>query len=128
MTFYQELQLNQAGSKNLLKKSETTKEKMYHILVYLIKIAVTMVFCLLFVTVFSILFGNENSIVGVVVLLCLMVSKCGFGNPHWTIYDAFGYVLCNNGRMSASCKSAFTGTGNAVKYCCTGSVDIFWMS
>ena len=35
MTFYQELQLNQAGSKNLLKKSETTKEKMYHILVYL---------------------------------------------------------------------------------------------
>ena len=29
MTFYQELQLNQAGSKNLLKKSETTKEKMY---------------------------------------------------------------------------------------------------
>ena len=31
MTFYQELQLNQAGSKNLLKKSETTKEKMYHI-------------------------------------------------------------------------------------------------
>ena len=93
MTFYQELQLNQAGSKNLLKKSETTKEKMYHILVYLIKIAVTMVFCFLFVTVFSILFGNENSIVGVVVLLCLMVF-----------------------------------TGNAVKYCCTGSVDIFWMS
>ena len=27
MTFYQELQLNQAGSKNLLKKSETVKEK-----------------------------------------------------------------------------------------------------
>ena len=27
MTFYQELQLNQAGSKNLLKKSETLKEK-----------------------------------------------------------------------------------------------------
>ena len=35
MTFYQELQLNQAGSKNLLKKSETVKEKSYHILVYL---------------------------------------------------------------------------------------------
>ena len=49
----------------------------------------------------------------------------GSGDPHRTIYDAFGYVLCNNGRMSASCKSAFTGTGNAVKYCCTGSVDTF---
>ena len=75
MTFYQELQLNQAGSKNLLKKSETVKEKSYHILVYLVKIAVTMAFCFLFVTIFSILFGNENSIVGVVVLLCLMVFR-----------------------------------------------------
>ena len=37
MTFYQELQLNQAGSKNLLKKSETLKEKSYHIWVYLVK-------------------------------------------------------------------------------------------
>ena len=37
MTFYQELQLNQAGSKNLLKKSETVKEKSYHILVYLLQ-------------------------------------------------------------------------------------------
>ena len=43
MTFYQELQLNQAGSKNLLKKSETVKEKSYHMLVYLVKIAVTTV-------------------------------------------------------------------------------------
>ena len=41
MTFYQELQLNQAGSKNLLKKSETLKEKLYHMWVYLVKIAVT---------------------------------------------------------------------------------------
>ena len=76
MTFYQELQLNQAGSKNLLKKSETTKEKMYHILVYLIKIAVTMAFLVFYLLlIFSILFGNENSIVGVVVLLCLMVFR-----------------------------------------------------
>ena len=75
MTFYQELQLNQAGSKNLLKKSETVKEKSYHILVYLVKIAVTMAFCFFFVSIFSILFGNENSIVGVVVLLCLMVFR-----------------------------------------------------
>lgn len=45
MTFYQELQLNQAGSKNLLKKSETLKEKLYHMWVYLVKIAATMAFC-----------------------------------------------------------------------------------
>ena len=60
MTFYQELQLNQAGSKNLLKKSETLKEKLYHMWVYLVKIAATMAFCFFFVSIFSILFGNEN--------------------------------------------------------------------
>ena len=73
MTFYQELQLNQAGSKNLLKKSETVKEKSYHMWVYLVKIAVTMAFCFFFVSIFSILFGNENSIVGVVVLLLSLI-------------------------------------------------------
>ena len=34
MTFYQELQLNQAGSKNLLKKSETLKEHTLRILIF----------------------------------------------------------------------------------------------
>ena len=53
MTFYQELQLNQAGSKNLLKKSETLKEKLYHMWVYLVKIAATMAFCFCFVSIFS---------------------------------------------------------------------------
>ena len=121
MTFYQELQLNQAGSKNLLKKSETLKEKLYHMWVYLVKIAATMAFCFFFVSIFSILFGNENSIVGVVVLLCLMVFRNG--DPHRTIYDAFGFVLCNYDCMSAFSKSVFTGIGNAVKYCGTGCVD-----
>lgn len=46
MTFYQELQLNQAGSKSLLKNSKTMKEKLYHTFVYMVKIAVTMVFAL----------------------------------------------------------------------------------
>lgn len=54
MTFYQELQLNQAGSKNLLKKSETVKEKSYHILVYLVKIAVTMAFLFFYLLLFSV--------------------------------------------------------------------------
>lgn len=75
MTFYQELQLNQAGSKELLRKSETAQERHYHALVYLAKVAITMLFCFAFVSVFSILFGNENSVVGVVVLLCLMVFR-----------------------------------------------------
>ena len=39
MTFYQELQLNQAGSKKVIRESETTQEKWRHILIYLLKIA-----------------------------------------------------------------------------------------
>ena len=62
MTFYQELQLNQAGSKNLLKKSETLKEKLYHMWVYLVKIAATMAFCFFFVSILSILFEMRTAL------------------------------------------------------------------
>lgn len=72
MRFNQELLLNQAGSKAIIKKSKTGREKAYHIAVYLFKIFITMVFCVAFVTVYSKTFGNSNSIVGVVILLCIM--------------------------------------------------------
>lgn len=75
MTFYQELQLNQAGSKSLIRNTEDRKEKRRHMAVYLIKIALTMVFCVMFVTAYSMIFGNSNSIAGVIVLLCLMVFR-----------------------------------------------------
>lgn len=75
MTFYQELQLNQAGSKAVIRNSKSAEGKWRHIAVYLFKIMVTMAFCFGFVTVYSLVFGNDNSIVGVVVLLCLMVFK-----------------------------------------------------
>lgn len=75
MTFYQELQLNQAGSKAVIRNSQTTKEKWHHIMAYLAKIMITMVFCFCFVTAFSLILGSENSIVGVVVLLCVMVYR-----------------------------------------------------
>lgn len=89
MTFYQELQLNQSGSKELIRQSNTTKEKLYHLMVYLIKIAITVLFCFLFVTLYSILFGNENSIAGVVVLLCIMV----FRQAHFEIHAGQSTML-----------------------------------
>ena len=109
MTFYQELQLNQAGSKNLLKKSETLKEKLYHMWVYLVKIAATMAFCFFFVSIFSILFGNENSIVGVVVLLCLMVFRnadLGIHTGQSTMLLALFFVIMT---VCASRKAGGTG-------------------
>lgn len=96
MTFYQELQLNQAGSKSLLKNSKTLKEKLYHAFVYMVKIAVTMVFCFTFVTASSIILGKDNSIVGVVVLLCVMVFRnadLGIHTQHSTWLLAFFFVI-----------------------------------
>ena len=116
MTFYQELQLNQAGSKNLLKKSETLKEKLYHMWVYLVKIAATMAFCFFFVSIFSILFGNENSIVGVVVLLCLMVfrnSDLGIHTGQSTMLLALFFVIMTV--LSDSAVAFYTPLIQAVK-------------
>ncbi len=75
MTFYQELQLNQAGSKSLIRNETDPKKKAHHIWVYLFKILITLAFCMAFVTFFTIVFGSENSIVGVVVLLFVMVFR-----------------------------------------------------
>ena len=96
MTFYQELQLNQAGSKSLLKNSKTMKEKLYHTFVYMVKIAITMVFCFAFVTASSIILGKDNSIVGVVVLLCVMVFRnadLGIHTGHSTWLLALFFVI-----------------------------------
>ena len=109
MTFYQELQLNQAGSKEMVKQAKTAKEKAYHLFVYFFKIALTLVFCVAFVTVYSKVFGSNNSIVGVVVLLSVMTFRFadfGIHAPHamsslmiiWAIMT-FGPRLANAGNL-----------------------------
>ena len=75
MTFYEELQLNQKGSKELIKNASDFTQKLRHTAVYLFKIMITMLFCITFVITFTILFGNENSIVGVVILLFVLVFR-----------------------------------------------------
>ena len=85
MTLYQELQLNQAGSKALIKNAGNRREKQRHIGVYILKVFLTMAFCVAFISAFTALFGPENSIAGVVVLLAVMVFRqaellCPAGN------------------------------------------------
>lgn len=85
MTFYQELQLNQAGSKAVIKNASGFGEKFRHSAVYLFKILITLLFCMAFVIAYSTIFGNDNSIAGVVVLLCIMVFRfadLGIRVPH----------------------------------------------
>lgn len=80
MTVYQALQVNAAGSKKLIQEAENSREKKKWIFVYSLKIFLTVVFCFTFVTLFSMLFGSENSIAGVVILLVLLaVRQADFG-------------------------------------------------
>ena len=76
MTFYQELQLNQSGSKAYIASFKNPKDKIKHMGIYLFKILINIAFCTLFITLFCILFGAENSVAGLTVLLGIMVFRC----------------------------------------------------
>lgn len=75
MTIYQELQLNAAGSKALVRNAKDKKEKGRHMLIYLCKVLLTLAFCMAVVMAYSMIFGAENSTAGVVVLLALLVLR-----------------------------------------------------
>lgn len=75
MTLYQELQLNQAGSKAYIAGFQEPKEKLKHIGIYLFKILLNIAFCMGFIILFTIIFGTDNSIAGLAVLLCVMVFR-----------------------------------------------------
>ena len=109
MTFYQELQLNQAGSKALIRSCTDKKEKMRHTAIYLLKIFITMVFCMAVVIGFSKIFGNDNSIVGVVVLLCVMAFRFadfGIRTPHAMGALAIMFAILT---PSGKCRRSWTG-------------------
>ena len=53
MTFYQELQLSSAGSKQLIKNTTDKKEKWRHILIYNFKVYLVMAFCVAVVTLYT---------------------------------------------------------------------------
>lgn len=69
MTFYQELQLNQAGSKNYIAELKTSKDKFVHILIFIFKVILNLVFSMAVIMLLGMAFGKENSIAGLVVLL-----------------------------------------------------------
>lgn len=75
MSIYQAMQLNAAGSKNLIKNTEDPGEKRKWILVYLVKIFLTVAFCFAFVTLWTLILGPRNSIAGVVILLNLLAFR-----------------------------------------------------
>ena len=75
MTIYQELQLSSIGSKQLIRATKDKKEKRRHILIYNFKVYLVMAFCVAVVSLYSSLTGNDNSVVGVTVLLAVLVLR-----------------------------------------------------
>lgn len=95
MTFYQELQLNQAGSKAYIDSFQNPKDKWKHRAVYLFKILLNIAFCMGFIALFCIVFGTKNSVAGLAVLLGILVFRCadlGIRASHgvFTIFMVFG--------------------------------------
>lgn len=96
MTLYQELQLSSVGSKQLIHSTTDKKEKRRHILIYNFKVYLVMAFCVALVTLYSKLTGNENSVVGVTVLLALLVLRqadFGIQTKHGLISIAGSFMI-----------------------------------
>lgn len=75
MDFYQQLQLSSIGSKQWIKSAKDPKEKRSRILIYNFKVYLVVAFCFAVVTLYSMMFGSQNSVVGVLVLLVLMIVR-----------------------------------------------------
>lgn len=98
MTVYQELQLSSVGSKQLIRQTTDKKEKRRHILIYNFKVYLVMAFCVALVTLFSKVFGADNSVPGVVVLLAVLVLRqadFGIKTSHglFCIMGIFGILI-----------------------------------
>ena len=109
MTFYQELQLSSAGSKQLIRKTTTPKEKWRHILVYNFKVYLVMAFCVAVVSLFSRFLGSENSVVGVTVLLAVLVLRQADFGIRTT--QGLGVIALDSHGRSASGKYASSPGG-----------------
>ena len=75
MSFYQAMQLGAVNLKPLIKNTEDKKLKQKYIIAFVLKNILCILFCIFVVTSFSNIFGNENSVVGVVTVLALLTFR-----------------------------------------------------
>ena len=127
MTFYQELQLSSTGSKQLIKNTTDPKEKRRHILIYNFKVYLVMIFCVAVVSLYSKFIGNDNSVVGVTVLLAVLVLRGRLWNPHITWIALYCRNICYSDDGTTFCKHTVTSTCICSKCDCNSSSDDSWM-
>ncbi|MDU1413657.1 MAG: FUSC family protein [Clostridium sp.] len=75
MKFYDAMQLGANSLKPLIKEAKDEKEKKKYIWALIIKNILCIMFCVLVVTPFGKIFGDENSIVGVVTVMALLTFR-----------------------------------------------------
>lgn len=75
MNFSKNLQMDVSELKSLIKDSDSLSRQIYYIAALTAKGVLTLLFCSVFVIVYSVLFGFDNSSVGVTVLLCVLTFQ-----------------------------------------------------
>ena len=128
MTFYQELQLSSAGSKQLIKNTTDKKEKWRHILIYNFKVYLVMVFCVAVVIVYKIDRAGKqrcrsNGSVG---------AACAETGRFWHTDESWIVVHCGNiydhDGWPATGKYGISGGSIFYKLCLYPASYDFWVS
>ena len=94
MSFYQAMQLGANSLKPLIKNAESKEIRNKYIAALILKSVLCLLFCVIVVLSFSAVFGNENSVVGVVAVVALLAfrfSNLDFnvGQSALTIFGVF---------------------------------------
>lgn len=108
MSFYQAMQLGAVSLKPMIKECSDKTLKRKYITALIVKDILCLLLCMIIVTSFSIVFGEENSIVGVVTVLALLTFRFSnldfnIGQSALTIFSIFG--ICMVGPFFASLSS-----------------------
>ncbi|MCQ4636929.1 FUSC family protein [Anaerovorax odorimutans] len=75
MKFYDVMQLNAADTKRLLRETQAKREKRIYKCAFVLKNILCIFFCMAVVVSFSLIFGQENSIPGVIVLIAILTIR-----------------------------------------------------
>lgn len=112
MSFYQAMQQNPSVLKPLIKDTEDKQLKNKYIGALIAKDILCIIFCTIVISSFSMIFGDENSIVGVVAVLSILtyrVSNLGFNTKPSAIVTLLIFAIFSVSPYLASISNPLVG-------------------
>ena len=109
---YKNFSLIEADTNTLIKIVNDQKKTTSFFLFIFFKVFINVAFCVAFVTAYSMIFGNDNSIVGVVILLCILVFRnvdLGIHAPQSLLSLSAIFLILTFGPKAANLLGAFGG-------------------